>query len=402
MGTFYGAYQPNPSTRYFAKMCHIIFIWGMPNFWIEDLSLSRVFTTVYSYFSRSVSVVLYSFVILEWAAFFTQPSLSEKQSSDRLLFTFSHPLLFSYTIVMTHNQEKIRDLLFRLTVSLKNDYNDDEIENHMIKKAKLYCIGCLGMCSMAMIMYGFDGAMQYMKTGASFTTVITAWPDVNDLRPIPHMFRIATFIVWWIFMIRVFSAFLLVISLNVCLSHQYINLCSYFSTLNAIFEDFKLTQNEMDDKYEEGFKIGIKQHAETIWCTRRNQEVCSAIFVGQILVNVQVLVLLLSQMVDSEKTLGTLLSAATTAVSLLVSTGFFMWNAGDVTVEASKLATAIYCSGWENCSRRCAVRVRKLLVLAMMQAQKPVIIRGLGVIEISYQSYLSIVKSSYSVFSVLY
>ncbi|XP_059052948.1 odorant receptor 67c-like [Achroia grisella] len=402
MGESYGPYQSNLTTKYFSKLCHIIFFWGLPNFWIEDLKLSRTLIISYTYFTRFVTALLYIFLILEYGAFFTQPSLSEKQSTDRLLFTFSHPLLFSYTFFMNRNMHKIKDLLYSLTVTLKTEYNYHNIEISMIRKGKLYCVGCIGICSMAMVMYGIDGATQYLNTGASFTTVITAWPDVNDTRQNAHMFRVVTYVIWWVFMFRVFSAYLLIIPINVCLSHQYIQLRTYFHSLAAIFEDNKLSPDKMDEKYEEGFVIGIGQHAMTIRCARHNQDVCSAIFVGQIMVNVQVLVLLMSQLVASERSLGTLFVAATTSVSLLFSTGFFMWNAGDVTVEASKLATAMYSSGWENCTRRCAVRVRKLLVLAMMQAQKPVIIRGMGVIEISYQSYLSIVKSSYSVFSVLY
>ncbi|KAM3956772.1 uncharacterized protein ACR2FA_009272 [Aphomia sociella] len=402
MGTSYGPYRSNRTTEYFASACHIIFFWGMPNFWIEDLKLPKTFVKIYRFICKWGVIILYSFVLLEWGALFTQHSLTEKQRSDAILFSMSHPLLYSYCIIMSRNRDDIKDLLYSLTVNLKSIHNNEQIEMNMIKKLKWYSAACMGTCGVSMLMYGIDAAIQTLKTGSSFVTVITLWPDVNDTRQISELFRVAMYLVWWAFMIRIFATFILVISLNICISHQYENLCEYFYNLEAIFEDYKLSPNQMEEKYEEGFKTGIKLHAETLWCTRQNQKTCSVIFVGQILVNVSVLVLLMIQMVDSERTLGNLMVSASTAAAMLGSTGFFMWNAGDVTVEASKLATAMYSSGWENCQGSCALRIRQLLVIAMMQAQKAVILRSLGVIEISYQSYLSIVKSSYSVFSVLY
>ncbi|XP_047528665.1 uncharacterized protein LOC125065206 [Vanessa atalanta] len=108
------------------------------------------------------------------------------------------------------------------------------------------------------------------------------------------------------------------------------------------------------------------------------------------------------QMVNSERTLVNALTILNTSIAVLVSTGFLMWNAGDVTIEASLVPTAMFSSGWHHCRSPTSARIRKLLVVAMTQGQKHVVLRSFGVVEISYQSYLSIVKSSYSAFSILY
>ncbi|VVC93580.1 unnamed protein product [Leptidea sinapis] len=74
--------------------------------------------------------------------------------------------------------------------------------------------------------------------------------------------------------------------------------------------------------------------------------------------------------------------------AILTSTGIFMWNLGDVTVEASKVSQAMYCSGWENCVGTSSCRVRKLLRFGMMQAQ----VRSCDIVRVSKraQSWFSI------------
>lgn len=62
-------------------------------------------------------------------------------------------------------------------------------------------------------------------------------------------------------------------------------------------------------------------------------------------------------------------ATAVTATSVLISTGFVLWNAGDITVEASNLPTAIYFSGWHNCQGKSSYGIRNMVVIAMTHAQ---------------------------------
>nr|ALM26249.1 odorant receptor 66 [Athetis dissimilis] len=225
---------------------------------------------------------------------------------------------------------------------------------------------------------------------------------MEDKSVLSNIGRAIFYIFWWVYLSRIFAVYTLVISLTIAIGHQFKNLNSYYRSLDKIFEDDNLTQREKELQYEKAFKVGIKIHAETLKCTSAIQAICRDVFSGQIILNLTILILLMYQMVNSARNLTNALTLVTSALTILCSTGFFMWNAGDITVEAEVLPTAMYCSGWENCRRGASVRVRKLLVIAMMQAQEPVVLTGLGVIALSYQSYVSIVKSSYSVFSVLY
>ncbi|XP_075971223.1 uncharacterized protein LOC142973433 [Anticarsia gemmatalis] len=395
-------YKPSRTTKFFYKLNYFIYMFGIPSFWIEDLNISKTFVKIYNKFSSFNNVLQYIMILSELAAFFTQFNLTERQRMNLYLFAISHPILCFYHLTLTYHRKRVRSILYTLTVSLKRDYNDEEVESHMISKTKTYLTALLSACMLSMVMYICDACSDMMTNDVTFTTLITAYPDVQDRSVQADVFRALINIIWWIFMTRIYAVFLLVIPLSICLSHQYINLQSYFRSLNDIFDRNDLSQSEKEDLYESKMKAGIKFHSETLECTRETQTVCNEVFSGQIIFNIVLVVVLMAQMVKSERNLSNLCATSITASAVLISTGFFMWNAGDVTVEASHLATSIYFSGWQNCQNESSTRIRNLVSITMAHAQKPVILKGLGYIKLSYASYLRIVKSSYSVFSVLF
>lgn len=102
-----------------------------------------------------------------------------------------------------------------------------------------------------------------MISDATFTTVITVWPDVNYKSTAADICRAISYILWWAFMTRVFATYSMMLSLMVALEHQFKNLMSYFCNLALIFEE-DLSQEQKELKYEEGVKIGFKLHSDTI------------------------------------------------------------------------------------------------------------------------------------------
>ncbi|KAL0832468.1 hypothetical protein ABMA28_000694 [Loxostege sticticalis] len=355
--------KTNKSAGFFLKVCQLCYLFGFPNCWMESLKFSKTFTKIYDPFSKLTNVMIYLFILTEWGSMFTQNNLTEKQRSDRIMFCLSHPVLCSYRVILAYHREKLQELMYNLCLVLKEKVNDEEIEKGMVRKALAYTSALVGLCSTSLFLYGADGFNQMMRSEATFTTVITAWPLVEDTSISASAARFFLYFMWWVFMSRVFGAFAMLISLIVALEHQYKNLGKYFRNLSGIFEQ-DLSQAQKEKEYDQSVKYGIKLHAKTLRCTRLAQDSFSSIFRAQILLNTYVLVLLMFQMV------------------------------------AAILPTDMYCSGWHNC--RSATGTRKLLALAMLQGQKPVMIKGLGFITISYPAYLSIVKSAYSVFSVLY
>ncbi|XP_049870286.1 uncharacterized protein LOC126369765 [Pectinophora gossypiella] len=390
----------NETKRYFYERCKVLFFLGAPNFWYSDLDMPNFLKKIYFYLSKFMDAAVILLIILEWFAFWTQNNLNEKQTADLILFSFSHPVIFSFVLSLYYYLEDIKVVLYILTHKLKV-FNDKEVEREMVKRANIFSYFYTALTSMALVFYGIDGIIQVAFADGTFVTVITVWPDVNEQGLLPDFVRIINYIVWWIFLFRITTVYAFVIPVTVCLSHQYKNLCSYFYHLNDIFKE-ELTQEEKEKKFLEGVVVGINLHANTLWIKDETVKIFSIVFSGQILVNITVLIQLMSQVISSEHTFGNALASLSTTSAMLISTGCIMWTAGDVTVEASKLATAMFSSGWQNCAGASERRVRSLLLIAMWQSQRPVIIKCLGIIRVSYESYVSIVRSSYSVFSVLY
>lgn len=101
--------------------------------------------------------------------------------------------------------------------------------------------------------------------GGSFTTVITAWPDVEDNSVLASVFRVIIYVAWLLFMSRVAASRILLIMTTVLLSHQYKNVRSYFYSLNNIFKADNISHKEKELKYVQALKVGFKLHSDTLW-----------------------------------------------------------------------------------------------------------------------------------------
>lgn len=107
----------------------------------------------------------------------------------------------------------------------------------------------------------------YILAGGSFTTVITAWPDVEDNSVPASVFRVIIYVGWLLFMSRVAASRILLIMTTVLLSHQYKNLRSYFYSLDSIFQGdtVDISHKEKELKYVQALKVGFKLHSDTLW-----------------------------------------------------------------------------------------------------------------------------------------
>nr|AXF48800.1 odorant receptors OR58.2 [Lobesia botrana] len=386
-------YQKNETRKFLNLICKIIYFSCGKNFWYDDMDYPRIFMAIHNTLSNLLEVIVIAFNMGEWGAFLTQHHLNEKQTNDMCLFAFSHVLLYSVYVTVLYYKQDLRKLVYTFGVTLKEVCNDEMTERMMIKTAGRYLTGLVFLCSSTLVFFGIGSGLQSITTNATFTTVIPTWPDTEDRRTIAGIARLLYYLVWWILMVRTVSVYLIILTLTICLAHQFTILCKYFESLNNIFEGTG-SQAEKERRYEEAFKVGIQMHSTTLWCAKKTQETCGLAFSAQVIMSVSVLVMLMIQTMSIERTLRDMLPIGFMAASVLVAAGVFMWNAGDVTIEASRLPAAMFYSGWYNCQRDSSVRMRKLVTISITQAQKRVLIKGLGIIELSYESYVKIVKSS--------
>lgn len=151
----------NNSLKFCSKVNKFWSIVGLTNLWIDD-----VYKNIFSnYYHKMITVCISILIFLEFGALYTQSSLTEKQSNDLIVFTFSHPIIFSYYIGLTYYKKKVKELFIMLFVTLKEVYNHPQTERRMIRRATLYSIAYVFCISFSLISYGFDGLMQQMRSG---------------------------------------------------------------------------------------------------------------------------------------------------------------------------------------------------------------------------------------------
>ncbi|PZC85886.1 hypothetical protein B5X24_HaOG200939 [Helicoverpa armigera] len=396
-------YTETDTTRMIEKYNKFWFLCCCPDFWVNKVDFSDTFTKLYRPAMMAIHVIMVIFCFSCTLSLWTQKNLSESQQSDRLAYGASAPIItIFYHFVILCYKDDVRKVLYKLVVVLKVDHNDKQAEREMMEQSRLHNGLFFSSCVCNMVFVGLYNCYLAVTTDATFITCISAWPDIEERSLPAGLTRVVVYFVWFAHVVRNMGVFLIIHTVLLCLTQQYKNLQSYFEDLNKIFDETKLSQEEKELKYEVKFKRGIEQHALTLWCVDETQRVFKITFSSHVLLWCGLLISILPDVMNNDDhTLKMLVSNAPRVAAALVGLGYFMWPAGDMSVEASNLPQAMYGSGWQCCYHRSS-RVRKLVVLAMMQAQRQIEMKAFGHLTFSYETYVAIVKMSYSLFSVFY
>lgn len=154
----------NKGAQYFINIGKLAYVCGLPNIWVEDTPRTR-FGRLFDLYKFISNIIIILFIVMEWGAFFTQNNLSQKKSSDLTLFGLSHPFLFTFILNIHYYKDHIRCLLFNLVMELKQTYNNEEVEIHMIRSMKLYSAAFSTFFMMALFFYGSDALIQVIRQG---------------------------------------------------------------------------------------------------------------------------------------------------------------------------------------------------------------------------------------------
>nr|QZH55130.1 odorant receptor 34 [Achelura yunnanensis] len=377
------------------------YISGLPYFWFEELQWSPTLIHLRNYSTRAMTITCFIFIGMTWfLPIFTQTNWNTELIYKFILFNTLEPFLFPCIVWLWFYKNEVTELIEDLVVYAPTVYCDPGIQARMNKKAKTLVLLIVSFVGGSLSMVGLDAAIKAVKTDEVFITMISAWPDFEDKSQMAGVFRVFIYIAWFMLIFRVSGAITIMVSLMIYTCYQFIQLQNYFCNLANIFLE-SLSQSEKEKKYEESFKIGFKFHSDIIRITRKLVKTFNVIYGTKILADVVALSVIMFRMAHEERTLSNILSNAGVAATMLMVTGFYIWNLGDITIEADNLTSAMYMSGWENCYGTSSKRVRKLLLVAMAQTQNPLEIQAFGIVTVSYSLFVSIVKFSYSVFSVI-
>nr|QZH55116.1 odorant receptor 20 [Achelura yunnanensis] len=383
------------------KLTTFVYVAGLGYCWFEECQWSPFTQNVFNITCIAFNIVTCCFFgMITLSPYLTQSYLEQKRINDMLVYNVIMPFYYLSTMCLRYYKDEVKQLIYELVVRLPSLYNDPQVEAEMVKKAK-YFFRLIAFSSWFVLgMIILDSLIRSLKNDETFTTIITVWPDIEDRSPVADAMRILVCIVWAMLVTQNIASVTMIICMMIYTSHQFKQLQSYFCGLVNIFAE-DLSQLEKENKYEAALKIGFKRHSEIISYTRKLVKIYHVAYEGQIIVNVLLTTVIMLRLVNEGRSPTVVVSRILLEITILCTTGIYMATLGDISLEAEKLTTAIYMSGWENCYRSSSVRVRKLLAISMSQTQNPFTIYALGVLPMSFSSFVSIVKFSYSIFSVI-
>lgn len=153
------------SRSYFRKICNIVYLMGAPNYYFEPLNLPPILIRTHDYLSIFSHVLVFLLILSEFGAFFTQHNLSGKQSYDLRVFSFCHPLLYSFVPILERHTEKVKYIIQTLVKNMKELYNDKAVEKKMIRKSNVYLMFFVSFIGSALVSYCFDAIVQIYTKG---------------------------------------------------------------------------------------------------------------------------------------------------------------------------------------------------------------------------------------------
>nr|ARO70272.1 Odorant Receptor 60 [Dendrolimus punctatus] len=205
----------------------------------------------------------------------------------------------------------------------------------------------------------------------------------------------------WYYLVGIMTA---IDSLTVCclvfLGYKFKLIQLFFGNMRdkmAKPGDTRMREND----FRNDFIVGIKLHEDALWCARNVQKTFGIFYNIQILETVTLLVMCLVKVAASaERHTVYLLANLAYIACLIVLTGSYMLPAGDISHEASILSTSIFHCGWELAA--CRKDLRVLAVIALQRSQVPVTMTAFGILTLSYTNLITVLRSSYSFFAVMY
>ncbi|CAB3244583.1 unnamed protein product [Arctia plantaginis] len=173
------------------------------------------------------------------------------------------------------------------------------------------------------------------------------------------------------------------------------------------FEKDLLTMNKTEamEKLKSKCLEGIQMHQKLLYLADEIYRVFGIIMSLQVCESSAVAVLLLLRLALSPHLdLTNAFMTYTFVGSLFLLLALNLWNAGEVTYQASLLSNAVFDCGWHLCPMEKPFHrdIRRLVLISCAQAQKPLILKAFGIQDLSYETFVSVARMTYSVFAVFY
>ncbi|KAF9422452.1 hypothetical protein HW555_001850 [Spodoptera exigua] len=249
-----------------------------------------------------------------------------------------------------------------------------------------------------------------MQFGSHFVTVVTYYPKFEDDSILATSGRVLTTVILYILMITmILSVDSFTMIYLIMYKYKFITLKQYFENLRKEVSMLN-ARKEYDmatEKMASGLIEGIQMHNKLLRLSGDIDKAFGTVMALQVCQSSGSAVSLLLQIALSDQlTFIASMKIIFFVVALFFLLGLFLCNAGEITYQVSD---AIFYCGWHTCPMRPKsaprLNIRQLVVLAIMQAQRPLVMKAFKMLELTYGTFLlarQVVRSTYSVFALFY
>ncbi|XP_050343580.1 odorant receptor 19a-like [Nymphalis io] len=159
------------------------------------------------------------------------------------------------------------------------------------------------------------------------------------------------------------------------------------------------TEKEIEIALEDTLQSCVRQHQMLISCVQNFASTYSYGFMTQLLSSMAaicVVMVQVSQDASSFKSIRLVTSLAF-FVAMIIQLAIQCFTGNELTYQAGRVAEAVMQCKWE----RMPPRLRRLLVMTMMRAQRPLHLTAAGFTNMDNDCFLAIMKAAYSYYAVL-
>ncbi|KAI8434244.1 hypothetical protein MSG28_012341 [Choristoneura fumiferana] len=384
------------------KFCKYVYYAGAGNCWYEDIHHESIVYKLYSFISFAIYTMM---IYLEnvAAAFGSFPAV-EKNSA--VMFAAIHNIVLTKMFLLLYHKDSIKKLN-REMATVGENFEEEKVMKKQYWKVKYGVLIYVVSVYLSLIAYGVESTRKAIVEGAPFYTVVTYFPYYEDTSMIAAVFRVFFYLTWLYMMLPMMSADCMPITFLICITFKFITLRRHFEKIREKFDKDMLTIDKKDaaENLRSGCLEGILMHQKLMFLADEINRVFGIIMSLQVCESSAVAVLLLLRLALSPHLdLTNAFMTYTFVSSLFILLALNLWNAGEITYQASLLSHAVFYCGWHLCEpdRRPHRDVRRLVLIACAQAQKPLVLKAFGIQDLSYSTFVSVARMTYSVFAVFY
>ncbi|KAJ8718313.1 hypothetical protein PYW08_002550 [Mythimna loreyi] len=393
--------ETHPQKHYFKTLCRFMFYLGMGDLWYEKTVLSYYMKKVYAVWMVVANGFIIIFLFNELLSF-ARPDLTDRERNDWAVFSFAHPLLYAKVIVLYFCKGRIKFVMERLLEGSRPIFYSLELEK---KSVKQFAINCFAVTAASYAVLGsamIEGIRQHYIQDIPVRTEVVYYPNPTQSGPGVNVVRFLVELHWYYIVAMMSTMDCLALCSLITVGHKFKVLRLYFNELRIRTLENKenKTKKELAEEFKKDFVTGIKLHSDALWCAHNVQESMGFLYSIQVFESVALLVMNLVKLVVAERNAIYLMATFVFIMCVIILTGAYMMVAGEITHEASEVGTAMFYSGWEVCCPGPDLRV--LVVVAVQMSQIPVYMTAFGVIILSHNNFISVLRSSYSFFAVMY